>query len=558
MKALLLSVLLATSASSKPVAGPHIPNEAELKQRAARYAPVELTADVKALPEAERRALAKLVEAASLFDNLFLRQVWSGNLPLVTSLAREGTPLARAQLHAVLLNKGPWDRLEKSAPFVSGVGAKSDAANFYPADATKANIPSWVKGLPPAQQAQAKDFFTVIRRGTDGKLLLVPYSVEYQDELSQARGLLLEAAALTQQPSLKTYLTKRAAAFLSNDYYASDVAWMELDASVEPTLGPYEVYEDVWFNQRAAFEAFITVRDDVQTQKLATLSSHLQEIENHLPIDAKFRNPKLGALAPIRVVNNIFCSGDGYRGVQTAAFNLPNDERIVTKMGTKRVMLKNVQEAKFQKVLLPISKIALSVADQKDVSFEAFFTHILMHEMMHGLGPHNITVAGKSSTVRAELEDSYSAIEEAKADISGLYALQSLVDQGVLDKGLERTMYTTFLASSFRSIRFGLDEAHGRGIAVQLNYLLDEGAFTVSKDGRFTVVPGKIKAAVSKLTGEFMTLQATGDRAKAKAMLERLGVVRPEVQSVLARMKSVPVDIEPKFSQALKLVSDFR
>src|SRR5581483_6301146 len=287
--------------------------------------------------------------------------------------------------------------------------------------------------------ARAAGFFTTIRRGTDGKLVIVPYSVEYQPELAEAAARLREAAALTKQPTLKAYLEKRAAAFLSNDYYNSDLAWMELDASIEPTIGPYEVYEDEWFNYKAAFEAFITLRDDAETKKLERFSAELQDIENNLPIDPKLRNPKLGALAPIRVVNVVFSSGDANRGVQTAAFNLPNDERVVAEKGSKRVMLKNTQDAKFQKVLLPIAKVALAGKDQGDVAFDAFFTHILMHELMHGLGPHNISVGGRATTVRQELKDLYSTVEEAKADVSGLFALQFLVDRGKLDKQYERT-----------------------------------------------------------------------------------------------------------------------
>ena len=254
----------------------------------------------------------------------------------------------------------------------------------------------------------------------------MPYSVEYQGELGRAAALLREAAAETTAPSLKKFLTARADAFLSNDYYASDIAWMELDAPVEPTIGPYEVYEDEWFNFKAAFEAFITVRDDAESAKLQTFSKHLQALENALPIDPKYRNAKLGELAPIKVVNVVLTAGDGNRGVQTAAFNLPNDERVIREKGSKRVMLKNVQDAKFRTVLLPIAKVALTPADRKNVSFDAFFTHILMHELMHGLGPHNITVGGRATTVRQELKETYSAIEEAKADVSGLWALAQL------------------------------------------------------------------------------------------------------------------------------------
>ena len=330
---------------------------------------------------------------------------------------------------------------------------------------------------------------------------------------------------------------------------------MELDASIEPTIGPYETYEDEWFNYKAAFEAFITLRDDAETQKLARLGAELQGIEDNLPIDPKFRNPKLGALAPIRVVNTVFSSGDGNRGVQTAAFNLPNDERVVTAKGAKRVMLKNNQEAKFRMVLQPIAKVALSAADQGKVTFDAFFTHILMHELMHGLGPQNITVGGRATRVRQELKDTYGTTEEAKADISGLFALQFLVDKGVLDKALADTMYTTYLASMFRSIRFGINEAHGRGVAIQMNYFLDNGGVVANADGTFAVNPARIKENVSGLTRDIMTIQAMGDYAAAKAMLEKMGVVRPPVQAVLDKLTGVPVDIAPRFVTAEQLTA---
>jgi hypothetical protein len=522
----------------------------ELETRTARFAPVELTADVASLPENERQALGRLVQAARVFDGLFLRQVWEGNESMLLELVRDQTPLGRARLHYFMLNKGPWSRLDENDPFIAGAPAKPPQAHFYPAGATKAEIAAWIDGLPEAERRRATGFFTTIRRGPDGRLQLVPYSVEYQGEIARVATLLREAAALTTQPTLKQYLETRAASLLSNDYYDSDVAWMELDATIEPTIGPYEVYEDEWFNYKAAFEAFITVRDAVETDKLARFGAELQEIENNLPIDPKFRNPKLGALAPIRVVNTVFSSGDANRGVQTAAFNLPNDERVVAEKGSKRVMLKNNQEAKFTMVLQPIAKVALSAVDQGNVAFDAFFTHILMHELMHGLGPHNLTVSGRATTVRQELKDTYSTIEEAKADVSGLFALQFLVDRGKLDKTFEQTMYTTYLASMFRSIRFGITEAHGRGVAIQINYFLDNGGVTIAPDGIATVNAAKIKQNVIDLTRDIMTLQAMGDYATAKQMLEKLGVVRPPVQGVLDRLKGVPVDIEPKFVTA--------
>jgi hypothetical protein len=526
----------------------------DLQQKTGRFAVTDLTADLSALPANEREALAHMVRAAQVMDALFLEQVWSGNETTFHALVRDDSPLGRARLHAFLVNKGPWSRLDHNEPFVPGAPEKPAAANFYPAGATKAEVEKWIAGLSAADKEAATGFFTTIRRGPDGKLMAVPYSTEYQGELALAAQHLRAAAAATKQPTLKAFLESRAAAFVSNDYYDSDVKWMELDATIEPTIGPYEVYEDEWFNYKAAFEAFITVKDQTESDKLKKFAGSLQEIENNLPIDPKYRNKRLGALAPIAVVNTVFSAGDGNRGVQTAAFNLPNDERVIREKGSKRVMLKNNQQAKFDKVLTPISKIALATADQGNIAFEAFFTHILMHELMHGLGPHDIVVSGRTTTVRQELKETYSAIEEAKADISGLFALQFLIDKGQLDKSLEKTMYTTFLASAFRSLRFGVNEAHGRGQAIQLNFLLDQGGFKVNADGTFAVDTAKIRAGVTALTKEIMTLQAEGSYAKAKQMIDTLGVIRPQTKALLDKLTSVPVDIEPRFVTALELV----
>lgn len=523
---------------------------AQLQAMTARFVPVELAVDTSKLPAGERLALAKMIEAAKILDGIFLRQSAAENVSLLSALVRDPSPLGRARLHYFALNAGPWSRLDEERPFLPGVGEKPGAGNFYPADATREEVDAWIRQLAPAEKEAATGFFTTIRRLPSGALTAVPYSVEYQNELVLAARALREAAAATAQPTLKKFLELRAAAFLSNDYYASDVAWMELGATIEPTIGPYEVYEDGWFNYKAAFEAFIALTDDTETAKLARFSGHLQELEDHLPIDPQYR-AKLGGYSPIRVVNLAFASGDGNRGVQTAAFNLPNDERVVAEKGSKRVMLKNVQEAKFTHVLLPIAGRALAREDQAFVAFEPFFTHILMHELMHGLGPQTITVDGRATTVRQELKDLNGTLEEAKADISGLWALQFLMDRGALDPAQERALYTTFLASTFRTLRFGLTEAHAKGMALQLNWLLDRGGFVVRSDGTFAVDFAKVKGAVESLTAEIMTIQAHGDYAAAKALLAKMVVIRPEVQRVLDGLRAgVPVDIEPHFPAA--------
>jgi hypothetical protein len=520
----------------------------KLEALQARFAPVDITADTAKLSEGDKKALAKLVDAAKVMDALFLRQDWAGSETMLLDLLSDDSPLGRARLRFFLTMKGPWDRTDSDKPFIAGAPAKPEAANFYPAGATKADIEKWVATLPESEKAQATGFFTTIRRDPAGKFVVVPYSVEYQGELAQAAALLKEAAALTTNASLRTYLEKRAAAFLSNDYYDSDVAWMELDAPIEPTIGPYENYEDGWFNYKAAFEAFIGLRDDAETAKLQSLTKNLQWLEDNLPIQKKYRNPKLGALAPIRVINQVYAAGDAAHGVTTAAYNLPNDEKVTKEKGSKRTMLKNIQRAKFDVVLVPLAKLALPADQVAAVDFDAFFTHILMHELMHGLGPHGITGPdGKPTTARQALQETFSAFEEAKADVSGLWALQKLIDKGVLPKTLEGTIYTTFLASAFRTLRFGATEAHGKGMAMQLNYLIEKGGFAVNKDGTFSVRPKAVAGAVASLTRDIMEIQARGDRAAAKAMLEKYGTLSPATQAVLDKAKGLPVDIAPRY-----------
>jgi len=525
-------------------------NASELDRMATRFAPVEVEVDLASLPENERSALAKLVKASRYVDALFMRQRSASNEALLLDLLADTSPLGRSRLGYFLLNKGPWSELDENAPFLPGIGPKPESGNFYPANATREEVDAWMQGLPEAQRTLATGFFTTIRRAPDGSLTMVPYSLEYQGELVAMAHLLREAAALTKQPTLKAFLEKRADAFISNDYYASDVAWMELDASIEPTIGPYEVYEDEWFNFKAAFESFITLNDANESRKLARFSDELQELEDHLPIDPQFRRKQLGGYSPIRVVNVVFAAGDANHGVQTAAFNLPNDERVVAEKGSKRVLLKNFQEAKFKNVLVPIAGVALSPADRALVAFDPFFTHILMHELMHGLGPQTIRVNGRETTVRQELKELNGPLEEAKADVSGLWALQYLMDKGVIDKKQERSMYVTFLASSFRTLRFGLNEAHAKGMALQLNHLLDSGAVQVNTEGQFSLDVAKTKRSVTALTRQIMTLQARGDYTGVKQLLNRMVVVRPEVQRVIDKLEGVPVDIAPRFVTA--------
>jgi hypothetical protein len=523
-----------------------MPDLAQLKQMSARFAPVTLKYDDSGLSPGDRKALPKLIEAARVLNLLFMDQIWSGDRALYEKLRKDETPLGKERLHYFWLNKGPWSDLDGHTAFLDGVPPRKPlGANFYPEDLTREQFEVWAKTLSAKDREQAEGFFTVIRRNGAGKLTAVPYSQAYAADLKKAAGLLREAAALTDNASLKKFLTLRADAFLSNDYYASDVAWMDLDAPLDITIGPYETYNDELLGYKAAFEAYITIRDERLSNQLHQFAGRLQDVENNLPIDPKYRNPKLGAAAPIRVVNEVYAAGDGAHGVRTAAFNLPNDERVVHEKGSKRVMLNNIQEAKFESNLKPIAARVLPKSAQGDLSFEAFFTHILCHELSHGIGPHQIQVAGRATTPRQELKELYSAIEEAKADVTGLFMLQYLYDHGMQHPPeAERRLYTTFLASAFRSLRFGLTEAHGKGMALQFNYLFDRGAFT-AQPGTFAVDFAKVKGAVRDLTHDLLTLEAEGNYAGTKKMFDQLAVIRPPMQRALDGLKDIPVDIDP-------------
>lgn len=585
MKMLLpLLGLCSLTFSTMPALGQHkkslaVPNLAELQKMTARFAPTPLRVDISKLSAGDRQALVKLIEASRLLNDILMHQLWSGDQALYATLQKDPTPLGKARLHYFWINKGPWSDLDDYKAFLPGVPPRKPlGANFYPEDMTKEQFERWVDALPAEDQERAKGFFTVIRWKSKPKpghtadspeqlrdqLQAVLYSEEYKDDLSPAADLLRQAANLTENASLKKFLNLRADAFVSNDYYESDLAWMDLDAPLDITFGPYETYNDELLGYKAAFEAYVNLRDEQESAKLAAFSQHLQEIENNLPIDPQYRNPRLGAAAPIRVVDEIFGAGDGAHGVQTAAYNLPNDDRVVQQKGSKRVMLKNVQEAKFRSTLVPIARRVLSRSAMVDVNFESFFTHTVAHELMHGLGPHQIQVQGRETTPRQELKELFSAIEEAKADVTGLFALQYMMDHSkdmgltrVLDSdgAAERQLYVTFLASAFRSLRFGLNDAHGKGMAVQLNYLMDKGGFLEQADGTFAVDQEKIKSAVRDLDHDLLTLEAEGNYEGAKKLLDDLGVIRPDVRKALSRLEGIPTDIEPIFVTADELTS---
>lgn len=544
------------------------PNQVELEKMAARFAPTSLRVDTSGLSSSDRQALIKLIQAARVLNDIFLKQLWDGNPALFARLQKDASPLGKARLNYFWINKGPWSDIDQFKAFLPDVPPiKLPGVNFYPENMSKEAFERWVAQLSPKEQDDAKSFFTIIRWAENSpspanNLHAIPYNRAYADDLTRAAGLLHEAAALTDNESLKKFLDLRADSFLSNDYYASDMAWMDLDAPLDITIGPYETYNDELFGYKAAFEAYVNLRDDQETAKLSAFTAHLQDIENNLPLEPQYRNPKLGAAAPIRVVDEILSAGDSAHGVQTAAYNLPNDDRVVQQKGSKRVMLKNVQEAKFRSVLLPIARRTLTHDAMVDVTFEPFFTHILAHELMHGLGPHQIKVGDRDTTPREELKDLYAAIEECKADVTGLFALQYMMDHAkemglgkvlASDEAAQRQLYTTYLASSFRTLRFGLNDAHGRGMAIQFNTYTDKGAYVQHDDATFSVDVAKMKTAVTELDHDLLTIEAQGDYAAAKRLLDEMGVIRPAVRKALDSLQGIPTDIEPIFVTAEEL-----
>lgn len=570
----------------------NVAREEKLRAQSERFKPVTISASLAGLSPGDRDAIQYIVRAAEVIEAIFSLQLWptlsSLRLWLETRGDVEGAAeLDRLKLRYFLINKGPWSVLDGDEAFLSaadssqttaargaardvpGFGglvyraafpqSKPPGANFYPADMEKEEFEAWVAALSPEEQAAARGFYTVIRRppppppagsgaGGGGRLRAVPYSEEYGAELADAASLLKQAAEICESPSLKTYLEKRAAAFLSNDYYEAEVAWMDLDSGVDVTIGPYETYEDKLFGYKASFEAIVGIRDEDATAKVKLFGGHLQELEDHLPMDSKYKSKVEGA-APIRVVQLVYNAGD-VKGPQTIAFNLPNDDRVVRERGTAMVMLKNVSQAKFDLILRPITAVVIAEEQRGLVDFDAFYTHALCHECCHGIGPHTITLpGGATSTVRQELVETYSAIEEAKADIVGLWALHYLLEKGLIDASMEKAMYVSFLASCFRSVRFGVTEAHGKGQVVQFNWIFDRGGFVLNPDGTFAVDFAKVRGAVESLSREVLTLQGDGDKGRAQKLLGEYGGVRGHLQVALDRLNHVrvPVDIWPKF-----------
>jgi hypothetical protein len=509
--------------------------------------------DRSLLNDEDRAVVAKLIDASKLIDELYWRQVAAENPKLREELAKQASmsPIDRAAYDLFIANKGRWDRIKSDEPFIApfgGAGKKPEGAGMYPADMTKEEFERYVTAHPDQKDA-LQGLFTVVKREGD-KLVTVPYATEYRDFLLPAAQRLREAAALTSDAHLKDYLNKRADAFLSDDYRESDFAWMDLSGPIEVVIGPYEVYEDEMFNYKAAYESFVCVVDKPESEKLAAYAHALPAMERNLPEPEEYKNPNRGSESPIKVVQELYTAGDARRGVQTAAFNLPNDEFVREKKGSKKVLLKNVINAKYRQSGQPISLRVLDESQQSLVNFDAFFNQILFHELSHGLGPGIITLNGERVDSRIPLKNLYSTIEETKADVLGLWNIAYAQNNNLLTGFNEQQLYATYAAIMFRSLRFGVGEAHGRGTALQWNWLREKGAIVPSSNGRFRVDFDKFREAVKSLSTELLTIEATGDFNRANALLTKYGVTNAEIDAVNARLNDIPIDITPVFPAA--------
>ncbi len=522
-------------------------NVETMKAKVAQFKPVQIKYDNSILDSEQKIVVEKLYQASKLIDKIFLRQVYSRNPEIQKTLASRKDELGKLTYEYFNIMFGPFDRLDGDKPFY-GEEKKPLGANFYPEDITKKEFVEWISKHPFDEENFTSEVTVIRRKGSD--LIAVPYSKEYGEYLTKAAKLLNEAADHAENKSLKKYLRSRAAAFLSNDYYQSDLDWMDLKNNlIEVVIGPFEVYEDELFNYKASFESFLTIVDPVESKKVEKFGSYLKELEKNLPIPDKYKNFERGSSSPIVVANEVFCAGDAKAGVQTLAFNLPNDERVRKAKGSKKVMLKNIHEAKFQALLVPIAERVLQPDESKYVTFDGFFTHTLMHEMSHGIGPGFITVNGRKTEVKKELMETYSSLEECKADLLGMYNNIFMIKQGVLPAKFEKELWTTFLASIFRSVRFGINEAHGAGNAIIYNYLLEKGGYVYDESTRRVGVNyDKVYDAVKELANKILVIQATGDYNGAKKLIRDYAKLTPSLKVEIAKLKDLPVDIKPVFA----------
>ncbi|MBV8685511.1 MAG: hypothetical protein JOZ90_16600 [Alphaproteobacteria bacterium] len=550
MRAAVLALLAATAACaappSRPAASAEAPSGYSLAAQRAKIARIEMRPDTSFLTAEERDVVNYLIEAADLLNPVFLRQVSADNPRVREEIARSARPDRALLLDWFDFNAGPWDTLADNRPFW-GERPLPPGGGVYPADLTKEALDSYLAAHPDRKEALTSPY-TVVKRDGD-RLVAVPYSVEYRQWLEPAAKLLEKAAARTSNASLRRFLTLRAQAFRTDDYYPSEMAWMDVSGTpIEVVIGPYEVYVDNLYAQKTAFESYVTVADPKQSAALARYKALLPDMERNLPVDAKYKDANRPFSSPILVTEEVHGGGEAGPGIQTIAFNLPNDERVRAAKGAKKVILANVLGAKYERIVAPLAGLVF-VPDQARSVTKAYMTQeTLFHELSHSLGPGILTLGGRQTTVNAELKDQYSAIEESKADVMGAWNILYLMHRGELPLAEREQLLASYVADVFRHLRFGTADAHGRGAAMQYGFLRERGGLAWDSSAkRFRLDYDKLEAAIPALVAELVRIEGDGDYAGAKAFLDRYGRLDPDAQAVIATMGHIPVDIQPVY-----------
>jgi hypothetical protein len=528
----------AAPAPAATAAAPASTDAEAAQQRLANYATVKLSADLSAFDARQKQMIALLIQAADVTNALYWQQSWGDKAALMQRIPDESTR------RLAEINYGPWDRLDNDQPFVAGIGPRPPGVQFYPADMSKSEF----------EQLPLKDktsLYTVLRRGAENQLISVPYHQVYQSDLQKAADLLREAAKLSDDKDFARYLKQRADALLSDDYRPSDFAWMAMKNNpVDIVIGPIETYEDQVFGYKASYESYVLVKDQAWSAKLARFVKYLPELQRGLPVDDKYKAEKPGSDADLNAYFAVYYAGNANVGAKTIAINLPNDEEVQLKKGTRRLQLENVMQAKFDKIMLPIAKELIADDQQSHLTFDAFFENTMFHEVAHGLGIKN--TLNDKGMVRTALKDQASSFEEGKADILGLYMVTKLAEKGELDKAKLMDNYVTFLAGILRSVRFGASDAHAKANMVRFNFFKQQGAF--SRDpatGRYRVDFDKMTAAMNALSAKLLTIQGNGDYDAAKQLTDSMGGVDAELAADLKRLQTAKIPVDVVFEQGL-------
>jgi len=532
-------VLIMLTTSCKEEAKEKINKEetqTEMQKNLSKYVSVKLTSDLSKLTENEIKMIPILIAAANKMNDLFWYEAHGNNKVLLNSLTDEDTK------KYVQINYGPWDRLDGNKPFVDGVGEKPEGANFYPKDMTKEEFEA-------ADIENKSSIYNFVRRDEKGELYSIPYHQQFESEVQEVSKLLLEASKLAEDSGLKTYLELRAEALLNDEYQASDLAWMDMKTNtLDIVIGPIETYEDQLFGNKAAHEGYVLIKDQEWSAKLARFASFLPELQKGLPVDDAYKQETPGTDSDLNAYDVVYYAGDCNSGSKTIAINLPNDEEVQLQKGTRRLQLKNAMQAKFDKILGPISEVLIDKEQRNYITFDAFFANTMFHEVAHGLGVKN-TINDKG-TVRTALKEHSSALEEGKADVLGLYMVQQLHAKGEIEGDMKDYM-TTFMTSIFRSIRFGVSSAHGKANMIRFNFFKEKGAFSRSEDGTYKVNYENMIVAMKDLSGLILTLQGNGDYQGVTDLVKHKGVISVELQSDLDRLSSANIPVDVVFEQGI-------